>query len=138
MVCITRWMHRISFLLHAPVLFTTGNHMGITSLRHLFLAFICASFLCLPAQAASIRGGSSGKALEQELQRRKKQAPVTSNETLKKVDDEAIRKAAIKAGPLKPSSDQSHRTNFPDPKQVPTPKRVGAYPWHFDITATYF
>lgn len=36
------------------------------------------------------------------------------------------------------TSDQSHRQNFPDPKTNPAPPRPGAYPWHFDITATYF
>lgn len=36
------------------------------------------------------------------------------------------------------TNDQSHRQNFPDPKTNPAPARVGAYPWHFDITATYF
>ena len=99
-----------------------------------------------PAQAASIRGGSSPKALNEELERRKKQQTAedeqrkvkASNNTIRKVKSDAIRKAAIEAGPLKPSIDQSKRTNFPDPKTNPTPKREGAYPWHFDITATYF
>lgn len=77
--------------------------------------------------------------MEAELQRRKKQqTQATTNETLRKVDDEATRRAAIQAGPIKPSTDQSHRTNFPDPKKMPATKRAGAYPWHFDITATYF
>jgi hypothetical protein len=92
----------------------------------------------IPAHAATLRGGSSGKAVESELKRRQQLVPKASTETLKKVDSEALRKAAIKAGPLKPSIDQSHRNNFPDPKSTPTPKRPGAYPWHFDITATYF
>ena len=92
----------------------------------------------IPAHAATLRGGSSGKAVEAELKRRQQLVPKASTETLKKVDSEALRKAAIKAGPLKPSIDQSKRTNFPDPKTKPTPKREGAYPWHFDITATYF
>ena len=92
----------------------------------------------IPAHAATLRGGSSGKAVEAELKRRQQLVPKASTETLKKVDSEALRKAAIKAGPLKPSIDQSHRNNFPDPKTTPTPTRPGAYPWHFDITATYF
>lgn len=90
-----------------------------------------------PADAATLRGGS-GKAIQDELQRRKRLVPRVSSEALKRVDDDSLRKAAIKAGPIKPSIDQSHRSNFPDPKKVPTPKRQGAYPWHFDITATYF
>lgn len=54
------------------------------------------------------------------------------------MSEEKLRRAAIQAGPMRPSIDQSHRSNFPDPKKHPTPKRPGAYPWHFDITATYF
>ena len=107
---------------------------------------LAALLLISPAQAASIRGGSSPKALNEELERRKKQEKAedekrkakASNNTIRKVKSDAIRKAAIEAGPLKPSIDQSKRTNFPDPKTNPTPKREGAYPWHFDITATYF
>ena len=49
-----------------------------------------------------------------------------------------LRAAAIKAGPMRPTFDQSHRQNFPDPKKQPQARRPGAYPWHFDITATYF
>ncbi len=51
---------------------------------------------------------------------------------------ERAKAASVQAGPLKPSIDQSHRANFPDPKLRPTARRAGAYPWHFDITATYF
>ena len=39
---------------------------------------------------------------------------------------------------MRPAFDQSHRRNFPDPKTRPQQHRPGAYPWHFDITATYF
>ncbi len=107
------------------------------SLFHILIFTVVLGLLC-PAQAATIRGGASGKALEEELKRRQQLVPKASSGTLKKVDSESLRKAAIKAGPLKPSIDQSHRSNFPDPKTTPTPKRPGAYPWHFDITATYF
>lgn len=107
------------------------------SLFHILILSIVLGLFC-PMQAATIRGGASGKALEEELKRRQQLAPKPASGTLKKVDSEALRKAAIKAGPLKPSIDQSHRNNFPDPKTTPTPKRPGAYPWHFDITATYF
>lgn len=51
---------------------------------------------------------------------------------------EALRSAAIKAGPMRPEFDQSHRRNFPDPKKYGNRPSPGAYPWHFDITATYF
>ena len=54
------------------------------------------------------------------------------------VSDEKLREMSIQAGPMKPKFDQSKRSNFPDPKTNPTPKRAGAFPWHFDITATYF
>lgn len=102
------------------------------------ISLVLGLSILTPVQAATLRGGSSGKAVEAELKRRQQLVPKASTETLKKVDSEAMRKAAIKAGPIKPSIDQSHRSNFPDPKTTPTPKRPGAYPWHFDITATYF
>jgi hypothetical protein len=61
-----------------------------------------------------------------------------SSDELKRLSRAKALKASVKAGPLKPSIDQSHRKNFPDPKTLPNTKRPGAYPWHFDITATYF
>lgn len=70
--------------------------------------------------------------------RRPKLVKRESSEALKKLKDERVKAASIKAGPLKPSIDQSHRSNFPDPKLRPTGNRKGAYPWHYDITATYF
>ncbi len=54
------------------------------------------------------------------------------------MSEQELREAAIKAGPIRPSIDQSHRSNFPDPKTLPATPRPGTYPWHFDITATYF
>ncbi len=54
------------------------------------------------------------------------------------VSKEKLREMAIRNGPLRPQIDQSRRKNFPDPKKHPTPRRRGAFPWHFDITATYF
>ncbi len=51
---------------------------------------------------------------------------------------ERLRAEAIKAGPIRPAIDQSHRTNFPDPKKLPKVHSPGTMPWHFDITATYF
>lgn len=60
-----------------------------------------------------------------------------SSEALKKLKQERAKAASIKAGPLKPSIDQSHRSNFPDPKKTSV-RSNGTYPWHFDITATYF
>lgn len=61
-----------------------------------------------------------------------------ASETRKQMSEENLRAAAIKAGPMRPVLDQSHRRNFPDPKKLPQVKRAGVYPWHFDITATYF
>ncbi len=56
----------------------------------------------------------------------------------RQMTEEGLLQASVKAGPIRPSLDQSHRRNFPDPKKVPTVPRRGVYPWHFDITATYF
>ena len=65
--------------------------------------------------------------------------PRTSTEaTRRQMSAENLREASIRNGPIKPTIDQSHRQNFPDPKTLPQTKRIGAYPWHFDITATYF
>ena len=61
-----------------------------------------------------------------------------SGETRRSMTEENLRTEAIKHGPLRPTFDQSHRSNFPDPKTRPQRRRPGAYPWHFDITATYF
>lgn len=61
-----------------------------------------------------------------------------SGETRRGMTEENLRAEAIKHGPLRPAFDQSHRSNFPDPKNRPQHRRPGAYPWHFDITATYF
>ncbi len=54
------------------------------------------------------------------------------------MSEQELREAAIKAGPIRPSIDQSHRSNFPNPKTLSATPRPGTYPWHFDITATYF
>ena len=62
----------------------------------------------------------------------------TAKAPKRRMTTERLREAAIKAGPLRPTFDQSHRRNFPDPKTRPQRPRPGAYPWHFDITATYF
>ena len=56
----------------------------------------------------------------------------------RRMSEDKLRALAIKAGPLPPSIDQSHRKNFPDPKTTKQVRRPGTYPWHFDITATYF
>ncbi len=107
-------------------------------LLHAIICTLTVWGTMVPAWGASIRGGSSGKAVDDEVKRRQKLKPRVSSETLRRVNDEDTKRAAEQAGPLKPSLDQSNRSNFPDPKKVPTPKRPGAYPWHFDITATYF
>ncbi|MBQ8901112.1 MAG: hypothetical protein IJY72_09155, partial [Akkermansia sp.] len=87
----------------------------------------------LPADAASPQAVERAAA-----QRRSKLVKRVSSEAVRKLQHERAKAASIKAGPLKPSIDQSHRSNFPDPKLRPTATRKGAYPWHFDITATYF
>ena len=64
--------------------------------------------------------------------------PRATDATRRQMSVENLREASIRNGPIKPTIDQSHRQNFPDPKTLPQTKRIGAYPWHFDITATYF
>ncbi len=100
-----------------------------------FTVFLLALLTVLPGMAATPRQVEQAAAA-----RRKKPKLVRkeSSETLRKLREERAKEASIKAGPLKPSIDQSHRRNFPDPKLSPTTRRPGAYPWHFDITATYF
>ncbi|MBQ1959979.1 MAG: hypothetical protein II349_00445, partial [Akkermansia sp.] len=96
------------------------------------------TFASAPLHAASNRPGASSKAIEQAIAARKKLVPRVASDARKKVNDDSLVRASIKNGPIRPTTDQSHRRNFPDPKKVPTPPRKGAYPWHFDITATYF
>ncbi len=102
---------------------------------HSFMVMLLAMSAVLPAMAAS------PQQIEQALAARRKKAKLShheSSEAVKRLRAERAKEASIKAGPLKPSIDQSHRRNFPDPKLQPTATRKGAYPWHFDITATYF
>ena len=50
----------------------------------------------------------------------------TAKPPKRRMTTERLREAAIKAGPLRPTFDQSHRRNFPDPKtrpQRPRPQR---------------
>ncbi len=94
--------------------------------------------LLLPvAEAAVTLSGASSKTVERAAQRRQPGAE-RSKPALRMMTEKGLLQASIKAGPIRPSLDQSHRRNFPDPKTQPTPPRRGAYPWHFDITATYF
>ena len=96
---------------------------------------ILLSLLCLLPCAE----GSTPQAVERaSAARRSTPAKPQNTEKLRKLSKERAKAASIKAGPLKPSIDQSHRSNFPDPKKLPNTKRAGAYPWHFDITATSF
>lgn len=62
----------------------------------------------------------------------------TAKPPKRRMTNARLREAAIKAGPMRATNDQSHRSNFPDPKTRPQRPSPGAYPWHFDITATYF
>lgn len=93
--------------------------------------------LTSPLAAAGVSGATS-KSIEKSLAARQKLIPRVASDTRKSMSDDSLLKASIKNGPIRPSIDQSHRRNFPDPKKVPTPPRKGAYPWHYDITATYF
>ena len=85
-----------------------------------------------PKQAT---GGGGVKPTSQSASRL---VPRATDATRRQMSVENLREASIRNGPIKPTIDQSHRQNFPDPKTLPQTKRIGAYPWHFDITATYF
>ncbi len=107
------------------------------SFRSLLLVLLAVA-LPMPAPASVGVTGASSRAIEEAVAARKRLIPRVSSGTLRQMSDASLREASIKAGPLKPTSDQSHRRNFPDPKKIPTTPRKGVYPWHFDITATYF
>ncbi len=96
--------------------------------------------LCLLPMAEAQSYGATSNSVEKatKLRRKSREVSPRTKEELRKLSRERAKAASIKAGPLKPSIDQSHRRNFPDPKLTPTAKRAGAFPWHFDITATYF
>ena len=102
-----------------------------------YLVPLLAMLLALPVQSEEAPGA-------QPRQERKPGGPKVVSSHAKPaprprvVPDSKLREMAIKDGPIKPKHDQSHRSNFPDPKTQKTPKREGVYPWHFDITATYF
>lgn len=105
------------------------------------MRFLLLLLLLLPMPLSAIGMSGSGispAALERAKNQGKTPEQRTSSPTPKRMTDAGLREAAIKAGPIKPSIDQSHRTNFPDPKKTPDLKSPGTYPWHFDITATYF
>ena len=86
-------------------------------------------------QTQSAGGGGGVKPTSQSASRL---VPRATDATRRQMSVENLREASIRNGPIKPTIDQSHRQNFPDPKTLPQTKRIGAYPWHFDITATYF
>ena len=95
------------------------------------VSVILLSLLALPARPAQApRTSMSAGAIHRSS--RSAKAPK------RRMSMEHLRATAIKAGPLRPEFDQSHRRNFPDPKKYGNRPSPGAYPWHFDITATYF
>ena len=91
-----------------------------------------------PAKAAVGLSGASNKAVSAAAAARKGLTPRVSPAKQRLMSQEGLLEASIRNGPIRPSLDQSQRRNFPDPKRVPTVPRKGVYPWHFDITATYF
>lgn len=98
-------------------------------LRNLALLLLTAMLPVSPAAAqGSVRTSMSSGAVNKGVTTKPKRRMTT----------EKLREAAIKAGPMRATNDQSHRRNFPDPKKSPQRPSPGAYPWHFDITATYF
>ena len=96
----------------------------------LFLLLTCL-LPVFPAAGQTTRKSISGRSLNRSLS-------VPARPGKRRMSKEDLKKAAIKAGPMRPVFDQSHRSNFPDPKNAPQRPSPGAYPWHFDITATYF
>ena len=82
--------------------------------------------------------GTTGGGTKPTPQSANRLVPRATEATRRQMSAENLREASIRNGPIRPTVDQSHRQNFPDPKTLPQQKRIGAYPWHFDITATYF
>ena len=54
----------------------------------------------------------------------------TAKPLKRRMTTERLREAAIKAGPLRPTFDQSHRRNFPDPKTRPQRPRPRRFYWN--------
>ncbi len=110
--------------------------------RSLLLLALCAlTFTAAPEAAAAVSlSGASSKTANAALKKKQRRqlVPRVSSDVRRQMTQEGLLQASIQAGPIRPSLDQSHRRNFPDPKKVPTVPRRGVYPWHFDITATYF
>lgn len=92
--------------------------------------------LAAPGWSVGVTGSSSKAVREQSAC--DKLVPRISSNALQEMAHDHLVQASIKAGPLRPSIDQSHRRNFPDPKKMGAKPSQGTYPWHFDITATYF
>ncbi len=107
--------------------------MRVLTLALLLLVFhVHVGAATISASGNGISPAALERAKKRDLERR------TTSKNIKRMTDAGLREAAIKAGPLKPTADQSHRNNFPDPKKMPEFRSAGTYPWHFDITATYF
>lgn len=101
------------------------------------ICLLLLAVIALPAPGISSGANVSSAQAVDSVIRKRGHAPRVSAGGAKTLTKEALREASIKAGPIKPTADQSKRRNFPDPKKTKT-TRKGAYPWHFDITATYF
>ncbi len=107
-------------------------------IRHslLFLSFLLLANT--PLWGVGITASALDRRQKAQQLTTKKQTPQLTTGQALPPTQEALRQASIKAGPIKPQFDLSRRSDFPDPKVKATPTRSGAYPWHFDITATYF
>lgn len=114
----------------------------MTPLPRLLLALALLPYLFgTAAHAVSVSGAPKKHCVYPERERQAAKSRLTTriaSDTRKEMSEESLRTAAVKAGPMAPTLDQSHRRNFPDPKTQPQTRRGGVYPWHFDITATYF
>ncbi len=119
-------------------------HLTMKAPLLLSLLALLALLALLPTQGAEIRGSgrssspsfTTGRKLDNAT--RKSPSVTAAKRRVRHMSKEELRRAAIAAGPIRPTLDQSHRTNFPDPKTQPQTNRPGTMPWHFDITATYF
>ncbi len=100
------------------------------------VATLISALATLPCGAVGITGQTPVERKGASTKRTLHYSPAPTHP--RTVSEEKLRELAIKNGPLRPQIDQSKRKNFPDPKKHPTPQRRGAFPWHFDITATYF
>ena len=97
-------------------------------------ALVLLSLTALGSGATPVRSALT----PERVQRENRLVTTIKSESRRKHLDDSLIAASVRNGPIPAERDQSARSNFPDPKKTKYPARSGAYPWHFDITATYF